>query len=433
MAATTTATKTRKTDPPRTPPGVLARPRSDGSWYFQVKWRAGGRRDGEWCSVSLDTKTDASDFHVALKANGYHHPDQYRVVDGRLIAVEDVPMRRRRQGRTTGPTLDDLFEDMRVAKRRAKTYKKGSRRLDEMASDWANHVAPVFGAMSPLDIDEDAVQDWVDDLDTRYAAASVRKYWQLLCMAYEHGLRDRDKWRSVRFNPAVGAALESLPKGSRRGIDPNNWQFLHSAAQEIDADAADLLLFAVGTGWRWSEIAALQVSQVIELGDRLLVEMSRVIRRSVAGSVTVVENDGKSSAADRTIALSPVVAGMVRRRIAERRPAEHLFTAPEGGQLRYDNFRRRAWLPIVARAQELGMTQVPTLHWLRHTQATWMLRTEATAPLGVTRRLGHSNESTTHRYQSAYDDVPTAALVAFDQFLSPENIIALDGRRKQKA
>ena len=70
------------------------------------------------------------------------------------------------------------------------------------------------------------------------------------------------------------------------------------------------------------------------------------------------------------------------------------------------------------------MTQVPTPHWLRHSHATWMLNTEKTAPLGVTRRVGHAQESTTAGYQSMYDDVPLAALEAFDEFLAPSHTAA---------
>lgn len=414
---------------PKKTPGVLNRQRRDGTWYFQVRWRAGGRRDGQPQSVNLNTKTDAVAFHAALRANGFHHPEHYRVANGQLLPAEDTASPRRRRRTSNSRTVTDLFTDMMEARAREKgRYSEGSRRVAEAWRDWRNWVAPEFGDMNPTDVDEDQVQDWVDDCEGQRSAATVKKFYDLLSGAYDHGVRDRGTWADIKWNPCAAVQLSPPKKRSRRGLDPANWQYLYAAAQQHDADTADLLLYLVGTGWRWSEVAALRVNQFIDMGaGDMFVEMTRVQRRTVAGVDIEVEDDGKSDAASRTIRLSPVVEDMVRRRLTGRQPTDLMFTAPQGGPLRYNNFRRRLWVPIVEAARAAGMSQSPTPHWLRHSHATWLLRTGKTAQLGVTRRVGHAQESTTALYQSMYDDVPAAALDALDEFLAVSPVDARTG------
>jgi integrase len=68
------------------------------------------------------------------------------------------------------------------------------------------------------------------------------------------------------------------------------------------------------------------------------------------------------------------------------RPADHLWTASQGGPLSYTNFRRRVWRPAVLAS---GLDPALRYHDLRHTCASWLIARGGTAR-AVMAWMGHS-------------------------------------------
>jgi hypothetical protein len=115
----------------------------------------------------------------------------------------------------------------------------------------------------------------------------------------------------------------------------------------------------------------------------------------------------------RTIAMPGVVLEAMEEHLARWTgpTADALvFTAPEGGPLRRDNFRTRVWYPAT-RAAALGGLR---FHDLRHTAGTLAATTPGTTLRDVQTRLGHASIAAAVRYQHAALERDAAIAVHLD-------------------
>ena len=88
------------------------------------------------------------------------------------------------------------------------------------------------------------------------------------------------------------------------------------------------------------------------------------------------------------------LAERLRRHFGEQTVADltgFVFTAPQGGSVRYDNWRSRTWNRIAA---EAGIGDVHP-HDLRHTCATRLFVVDRWTPAEVQRFLGHRDPRVT--------------------------------------
>ena len=133
-----------------------------------------------------------------------------------------------------------------------------------------------------------------------------------------------------------------------------------SAAEKVDDSTAAMVWAMARAGLRVGEAIALQRRDVE--GNTLHV------RRSVGrdGSVRPVKGRNRQG---RSIPVPADLAARLARHITSQTLLSMegwLFTAPSGGQLRYDNWRTRVWAEIVETA---GIGDVRP-HDLRHSVAT---------------------------------------------------------------
>jgi hypothetical protein len=96
----------------------------------------------------------------------------------------------------------------------------------------------------------------------------------------------------------------------------------------------------------------------------------------------------------RTAHLPPFVAEMLGRHLesVEDDPQKLVFTAPQGGPLRYTNTRRRAWNPAREAAGD-DLSDI-TPHDLRHTCAS-LMRAAGADVKAIQQQLGHRNATVT--------------------------------------
>ncbi len=190
-----------------------------------------------------------------------------------------------------------------------------------------------------------AVRSFVADLVEAGAGAStirnaVKVARLVLGTAVEAG--------AIRTNPAV--QLRGLPRPGRIEalfLSPEQVEIL---AQAITPPYGTLVRFAAYTGLRAGEIGALRVGRL---------EMLR-------GAVRVVESvadvDGHlhfgptKTYANRRVPMPRFIVeelgGFLAKRPSE--PDTFVFTAPDGGPLRHNNFYRRKYKPAVVRASLPG-------------------------------------------------------------------------------
>lgn len=289
------------------------------------------------------------------------------------------------------------------------------------------HIKPALGHMPINVVSEADVQALIDRLSDDLAPKTVCDIHSVLHGIYKWAMA---KQRLLAINdPCTETELPKKKKQVVKGLKPAEWSILQRAAQEVDPDAADLLLFLVSTGWRWSEAVAVRPMELDEYDDgNLFVNMGRVLRRD-GNKFEFVEDESKSQVGFRRTKITGQAAEMVRRRRAGLKPTDLLFTNRKGSRWDYAYFHNYVWSRppkdlapnrgrIVERAQQLGLTKHVTPHMLRHTHAVMMILSGENLP-AIQRRLGHEDIGTTVKvYGSMISDVSDSALEAVEAMLN---------------
>lgn len=160
-----------------------------------------------------------------------------------------------------------------------------------------------------------------------------------------------------------------------------------------------LVLTAGLAGLREGELFALRWGDVDLVAAAIAVRRKRL--RLASGEV--IEDDPKSRAGRRTVALPAVlVAELERHRAAfggGADPDGYVFKSAEGSPLERSNFRQRVWLPAT---RSVGLDGL-RFHNLRHAAGTLAARTGATTK-ELMARLGHASPRASMIYQHAAKD-----------------------------
>lgn len=218
-----------------------------------------------------------------------------------------------------------------------------------------NHVRPYFAEVPMRALSRELIEDWLGELRGSRGPATIRKAWRALGMI----LNDAEAREVIVRNPMRGIKLNCPnPKRAPAFLSPS--ELLGLAQTMEDRDRA-LVLTAGLLGLRWGECVALTVAD-LDL-DAQVLTVSRTISE-VSGHL--YEKDTKNHLV-RRIDLPGWYCDQLREHIARHVGADgRLFTAPEGGVLRR-NWYRRSFKPAVARA---GLPSDITFHALRHTAAS---------------------------------------------------------------
>lgn len=362
-------------------------------------WRVRFRHGGRSCSETFDTEHEARVFADNIANNG---------VDVALRILTEAAEDKAR------PTLDALAEQFFTYKARDSDV-RSDRTVADYRRDYRNWVKPVLGSRRADKITERDVQGFVDAMiqgtvpgrEKALSPKSVADRHMIVHSIYAWATSPA-RPEPLAHNPCKATKLPKRRTNPPKGLRPAEWKALYAALHQVDRDAADLALFLLASGWRFSEAAALAPLDVDDDGRIVVVTMGRVLRRNAAGQHVIVE-DAKSEAGLRRVKLDADASAMVRRRL-ERADAL-VFTTALGSQWHYANFLNRAWNPAVKTA---NLSRRPTPHWLRHTAVYWLVASGKVAPAEIQRRLGHARISTTMDvYGRMIDDVSEEALEAF--------------------
>lgn len=256
------------------------------------------------------------------------------------------------------------------------------------------------------DITRQLVREWVADLNTTMAPASVQKtvgvLRQVLAMAVAEN--------RLVTNPVDGVELPAVSSLEQRFLTLEQLHTLADAAGEHRP-----LVYVLGTcGLRFGEVAELRWRDV-DLD---------ALRLRVARSVTLV--DGKfvvgspKSAHGRTVSLPQFVADL----LTPGEPTSLVFPDSEGGHMRGSNVRRRWWSQAVASAglfpRAVGDEIVYEfkLHELRHTAASLAIQAGANIK-ALQNMLGHESAGLTlDRYGHLYGSDVEAVGIAINALLT---------------
>jgi integrase len=180
---------------------------------------------------------------------------------------------------------------------------------------------------------------------------------------------------------------------------------INELSDAIDPRYRPLVLAAAYTGARFGELAALRVERMDFLRRQIRIEetLGEVRGRIVVGPP-------KTRKARRAISIPSFLADVLAAHVAGKSLADYVFTAPEGGPLRRNGFRRRFWMPAV----RASVGEPLRFHDLRHSHAA-LLIAEGVHPKAMAERLGHSSIRTTlDTYGHLLDGLDGAAADALD-------------------
>lgn len=222
------------------------------------------------------------------------------------------------------------------------------------------------------------VAAWISDLSTTggLAPGSVRQVHRVLSLVLDLAVRDGQLAR----NPASGVRL---PRQVR--AEPT---FLTMAEVErlavAGGDRGDELLTLCLTGLRFGEFAALRVRRLDAERRRLTVaeSVSEVGGRQVWSTPKTHRT--------RRVPVPRTLLAHLEAATVGKGPDELLFTSPNGGPLRLNNWRRDVFNPSCARAGLAGVTP----HDLRHTAASLAISAGANVK-AVQLMLGHASAAMT--------------------------------------
>lgn len=384
------------------------------------KWVVRFRYNGTNSQETFATEAEAVWFDTACK-------DKDRGADWALSELD------RKDEQDGAPRLSEAFERFCLWKTKRVA---DARTVNDYRGQFNNWILPYFKDIRVTDLSQKKVQHWVDWMhDERdLSAKSIADRHALLHGILDYVTGDSSDFAVTLESPCAATSLPKRKKKPVRGLTPHEWIALRDGLIHVGKpDALDLADFLVGTGWRWGEAVALNGHHVEVTEFGTFVTMGRVMRRThpYTGYV-VVEDEGKSDSALRTIKVSPTLATMLKRRKAALdSPDDLIFTTQNGLPWAHENFNKRVWLPALTIAGMAERKPRPTMHWLRHTHAAALIRAGESLP-AVSKRLGHVTIGTTvDQYASLVSDVSNEALDRLDgQFYGPGGLRAVDDSQK---
>jgi len=182
-------------------------------------------------------------------------------------------------------------------------------------------------------------------------------------------------------------------------------------------------------GLRQGELAALRRRDVDLLHGNITVRRKRL--RLASGQV--IEDDPKTQAGKRRVALPATLVVELERHLAEYAAPggdSLVFTSPTGEAIERSNFRYRVWVPAAASVGLAGLR----FHDLRHTAGTLAARTGATTK-ELMARLGHASPQAAMVYQHAAEDrdqlIAERLTVMTEELLAP--VVAINAARAAAA
>ncbi|MCU1450864.1 MAG: xerD [Acidimicrobiales bacterium] len=290
-----------------------------------------------------------------------------------------------------------------------------------------NHVLPTFEHRPIGSITYRDCKQFVDDRAAAgLAAGTVGEARKVLRLVLREALRAD----AIRRNPADGLRVPRGPRQEMVFLTPDQVFALAAAVAspprpkrhpvKTHPSYGLLVRFAAFTGLRAGEIAALRVGSV-----NLLHRWAEVAESASEVHGALVYGPPKTYAR-RRVELPASLCAELEGHLSTRPGDPHalVFTAPDGGPLRYMNWYSRFYKPAVTRA---GLDPRTRFHDLRHTAAAMMIA-EGAHLLVVKERLGHSSISVTaDRYGHLYPSLEAALTVRLDASYRVAQAARIDG------
>lgn len=282
-----------------------------------------------------------------------------------------------RDSATEELTVGDFFPRFMAAKDRRPTT------IDQYERTWKNWIAPTFADETLRSVKVTRVREWYAALDGGRGArrAALKLIRSIFAAAVADGL--------IPSNPAAG--VHNGGPDTIQSVDP----------ADIPTDD-EIEKLAVAVGPRYRALVKLLAYGGLRIGEAVALRVDRIdfLRRRITIDASASEVGGelvfgatKTGASSRTItAPAFLIDELSAHVVAFPTDSGLVFSAPDGGPIRPNNFRNRVFGP----ALEAAKLRTITVHDLRHTCASTLIAQGASI-VDVAHRLGHSNAMVTAR------------------------------------
>ena len=346
---------------------LRARHRKDGTTYYAVLYRHGGRQS----SYSFEDFAEASKFCGLVDKFG---------PDNALSTLKDTS--------SAATTVQEWVEHYINHLTGVEPETVGRYR-----AYLRNDIGPFLGEIRLGSLTSDHVRLWLNnmgesDMDGwQPSAKTIRNKHGFLAGALNSAVPQH-----VAKNPCDGIRLPRWTRPEIVFLNPEQFDRLLSAVTE---PWRPLVEFLVASGCRWGEATALQPTHVNRNEGTI-----NIVQAWKSGAGAYRLGPPKTEKSKRTINVPASVLDKLDFR------QEFLFMNRAGGPVRSHGFIRRVWAPAVHRAwPSVGEVDQPVtdpaaeflrprIHDLRHTAASWMIQRGVVLPV-VRDHLGHDSIQTT--------------------------------------
>lgn len=337
---------------------IRERKRKDGTPYFSVTYRVGGRGSRQ-SSTSFPDERQAKRFCALVDSFG---PEEALAKAG--IADTQRPV----STLTVAEYLDRHIKGLSgVEKKTVSEYERYATR----------DIGPALGAIPLNKLTREDVAEWVNGMSEAGAAGgTIQNKHGFLSGALKRAVEDGN----LAANPCEAVKLPRTEQKEMTFLTRDEYQQLKAAFSDY---YKPLLEFLVSSGCRASEALALKPSDVNRAENT--VRIVRAWKR--AGSVYEL-GAPKTPKSRRTINVPPSVLDQLDY------GHEWLFVGSNGQPVRLYSWRANVWYKSLRKAQRDGLAKSPRIHDLRHTCASWMVAAGVPLPV-IQDHMGHESIKTT--------------------------------------
>ena len=274
--------------------------------------------------------------------------------------------------------------------------------LDGYRGNVRKNILPKWGKRNLDSIRHSEIQAWVAELSKTLSASQTRTVFYNLSQMFKYAMKDK----RLTTNPCEEVNLPKSPKHKKKYLSHEQ---LWSLADDCRGQA-DVVLCLGYLGVRFNELAGIRVENVDFKTRRIeIVEQLDVKKKRAKQTRETKTNE------ERRIAFPEFLASYLEKRCAGKAPDEFVFSAPKGGPLRLENFRRDFYAPALEKVTSRDKTfpQV-TVHNLRNTAASLAVQSGANVK-ALQRMLGHASAAMTlDTYAELFDDDLDTVVIALN-------------------
>lgn len=332
-----------------------------------------------------------------------------RTIEGQIAREEWDPWQDRRPRAGAGPPLGKAISEYLAYCRELRQSEATLTMKRNLLTSFSAHVGEDTPAAQ---VETEDVREWLGQIQPREgkrpAANTVRSYVSRISGLYTWLVESG----RVEKNPAKGIDLPKPTSGKKsKALRPYEVDRLRGRLIEELPEwehFAPVIDLCAACGFRRGEVVALPLGHVhLTEGE----EYVEVAEYTSAGGYHFKPKHGLN----RRVELFPRAAAILRRLAGERVEAAHAgkldryapaVTRPGGGRIGYSAVGKRISYAASKALRGRGVT----MHWLRHTHATWICN-DMSWPLTIAQQqLGHRDIKTTRGYVHSSQGSARAAM-----------------------